>query len=404
MSDGMPIYLDYNATTPIDPRVLDAMMPFLTSAYGNPASKSHAFGWQAEAAVETAREQLADLIGASTREIVWTAGATESNNLALRGAAEMYRDRGQHIITCRTEHRAVLDPCQHLAEAGWLLTVLDVDPTGRLDPQQVADAITDQTVLVSVMAANNEVGTLHPIAEIGAVCKARGVLLHCDATQAVGKVPIDVQTMGIDLLSASGHKIYGPKGVGCLYVRRRDPRVRLCCQIHGGQHERGLRSGTLNVPGIVGFGQAAAICREEMPDEAVRLAKLRDRLHHGILDGLDDVYLNGHPTERLPNTLNLSFAYVEGEALMMRLRALAVSSGSACTSESREPSHVLTAMGVDETRINSSLRITLGRYTTAEEIDRAVDEIVRGVTQLRELSPLYELARKTQGHAASRET
>ncbi|MGB2819990.1 MAG: IscS subfamily cysteine desulfurase [Phycisphaerae bacterium] len=391
---NLPIYLDYNATTPVDARVLEAMTPYLTTEFGNAASKSHAFGWRAEAAVETAREQVAALIGAAPREVVWTSGATESNNLAIKGAAEMYRDKGRHIITCRTEHRAVLDPCRRLAEAGWDVTFLGVDAHGLLDPQRVADAITDGTVLVSVMAANNEIGTIHPVAEIGRLCKARGVLFHCDATQAVGKVAIDADEMGIDLLSASGHKIYGPKGIGCLYVRRRSPRVRLTCQMDGGGHERGMRSGTLNVPGIVGFGAAAEICQSEMAAEAERLTGLRDRLHAGITDRLEEVRLNGHPTERLPNTLNLSFAYVEGEALMMKLKNLAVSSGSACTSESRDPSHVLTALAVPENLVNSSLRFSLGRGTTQEEIDYAVEHVTRGVTELRELSPLYELARE----------
>ncbi len=314
----------------------------------------------------------------------------------------MYRQKGRHIITCLTEHRAVLDPCRRLAGAGWDVTFLGVDEHGRLDPPQVAEAITDETVLVSVMAGNNEIGTIHPVAEIGQVCKARGVLFHCDATQAVGKIAIDVDAMGIDLLSASGHKIYGPKGVGCLYVRRRSPRVRLTCQMDGGGHERGLRSGTLNVPGIVGFGAAAEICRSEMHAEAARLTELRDRLHEGIADRLEEVHLNGHRTERLPNTLNLSFAYVEGEALMMRLKNLAVSSGSACTSESRDPSHVLTALGVPEDLVNSSLRFSLGRPTTREEIDFAVKEVERAVGELRELSPLYELAREAGRPPAER--
>ena len=402
MSVKLPIYLDYNATTPVDARVLEAMTPYLTGEFGNAASKSHAFGWRAEAAVETAREQVAALLGAAPREIVWTSCATESNNLAIKGAAEMYRQKGRHIITCLTEHRAVLDPCRRLAGAGWDVTFLGVDEHGRLDPRQVAEAITDETVLVSVMAGNNEIGTIHPVAEIGQVCKARGVLFHCDATQAAGKIAIDVDAMGIDLLSASGHKTYGPKGVGCLYVRRRSPRVRLTCQMDGGGHERGLRSGTLNVPGIVGFGAAAEICRSEMHAEAARLTELRDRLHAGIADRLEEVHLNGHRTERLPNTLNLSFAYVEGEALMMRLKNLAVSSGSACTSESRDPSHVLTALGVPEDLVNSSLRFSLGRPTTREEIDFAVEEIERAVGELRELSPLYELAREAGRPSAER--
>ena len=396
----LPVYLDYNATTPVDRRVLDAMMPYLTGEFGNAASRSHAYGWRAEAAVESAREQVAALIGASAREIVWTSGATESNNLALKGAAAMYRKRGNHIVTCATEHRAVLDPCRRLAEEGFEVACLGVDRHGRVDPARVADAITDRTILLSIMAANNETGTLHPVAEIGRIAKRRGVLFHCDATQAVGRVGVDVEAMGIDLLSMSAHKIYGPKGAGCLYVRRRSPRVRLVCQMDGGGHERGLRSGTLNVPGIVGLGAAAEICRREMADEAPRLAALRDRLHRGIDAGLDSVALNGHPAERLANTLNLSFAYVEGEALMMKLKNVASSSGSACTSESREPSHVLKALGVGEDLINSSLRFSVGRNTTEEEVDFALEEILHGVRELRELSPLYELARQQAGTKA----
>ena len=394
MSPKLPIYLDYNATTPVDPRVLEAMMPYLTTEFGNAASSSHPYGWQAEAGVEAAREQVAALIGASAREIVWTSGATESNNLAIKGVAGMYRQEGNHIVTCATEHRAVLDPCRRLAESGCEVTWLPVDRHGRVDPREVEAAVTDRTILVSLMAANNEIGTLHPVAEIGRIAKERGVLFHCDATQAVGKVPVDVEAAGIDLLSISAHKIYGPKGAGCLYVRRRSPRVRLACQMDGGRHERGLRSGTLNVPGIVGLGAAAEICREEMARDAQRMTELRDRLHRGVADGLECVHLNGHPAERLPNTLNLSFAFVEGEALMMKLKGLAVSSGSACTSESREPSHVLRALGVSEDLINSSLRFSLGRGTTREEVDFAVEEIIRSVTELRELSPLYEMARE----------
>ena len=390
----LPIYLDYNATTPVDERVIEAMVPYHTRAFGNAASRSHSFGWEAEAAVATAREQTAALIGASPGEIVFTSGATESNNLALKGAAAMYRHKGNHIVTCATEHHAVLDPCARLTESGFEVTALPVDATGRVDPQRLDDALTDRTILISIMAANNETGTRHPIAEIGRIATRRDVLFHCDATQAVGKVPIDVEAAGIDLLSLSAHKIYGPKGVGALYVRRRRPRVRLRCQMDGGGHERGLRSGTLNVPGIVGLGAAAEICHREMHDEGARLADLRERLHDGIRGRLEDVHLNGHPAERLGNTLNLSFAYVEGEALMMKLRNLAVSSGSACTSESREPSHVLRAMGVPEELANSSIRFSLGRRTTAEEIDYAIEHVVGGVKELRELSPLYELARE----------
>jgi cysteine desulfurase len=390
----LPIYLDYNATTPVDPRVLEAMMPYLTEAFGNAASRSHAFGWKAESGVEAARDQVASLIGASGKDIVWTSGATESNNLAIKGVAQMYREKGNHIITAVTEHKAVLDPCQRLAEAGYEITFLPVDKTGRCDPRQVADAIGEKTILISIMAANNEIGTIHPVAEIGRIAKARGVFYHCDATQAVGKIPLDVDEMGIDLLSLSAHKIYGPKGVGALYVRRRSPRVRLTCQTDGGGHERGMRSGTLNVPGIVGLGAAAEICAGEMAGESPRLAELRDRLHDGITGQLDHVSLNGHPTERLPNTLNLSFAYVEGEALMMKMKNMAVSSGSACTSASLEPSYVLRATGVGDELAHSSIRFSVGRFTTPEEIDYAVAQVVRAVHELREMSPLYEMARE----------
>jgi len=394
MAPRLPIYLDYNATTPVDGRVLEAMLPFFSEDFGNPASRSHAFGWKAEAAVEVARQQVAELIGASPREITWTSGATESNNLAIKGVCEMYRDRGRHVITCRTEHRAVLDVCAAIQQAGWQMTYLPVDETGSLDAEQVEAAITDQTVLISIMAANNETGTLSPLAEIGQIAKKRGVLLHTDATQAAGKIPLDVEAMGVDLLSLSAHKLYGPKGCGCLYVRRRCPRVRLTAQIHGGGHERGLRSGTLNVPGIVGLGAAAEIARDALAADAERLGNLRDRLDAGIRSQLPDVRLNGHPTKRLCNTLNLSFAYVEGEALMMKLSSLAVSSGSACTSESREPSHVLKAMGVPDALANAAIRFSLGRPTTREEIDFAIEATIRAVRELRAISPLYELARE----------
>jgi cysteine desulfurase len=394
MAPKLPIYLDYNATTPVDERVLEAMLPFFREDFGNPASRSHAFGWKAEAAVEVARQQLGELIGASGREIIWTSGATESNNLAIKGICEMYRDRGRHVITCRTEHRAVLDVCAAIQQAGWQVTYLPVDETGWLDAERVEAAITDQTVLISIMAANNETGTLSPLAEIGQIAKKRGVLLHTDATQAAGKIPLDVEAMGVDLLSLSAHKLYGPKGCGCLYVRRRCPRVRLAAQIHGGGHERGLRSGTLNVPGIVGLGAAAEIARDALAADAERLGALRDRLDAGIRSQLPDVRLNGHPIKRLCNTLNLSFAYVEGEALMMKLSSLAVSSGSACTSESREPSHVLKAMGVPDALANAAIRFSLGRPATREEIDFAIEATIRAVRELRAISPLYELARE----------
>lgn len=394
MAVKTPIYLDCNATTPVDPRVLERMLPFLTDQFGNAASRNHPFGWAAEAAVEQARAQLAAVIGASDKEIVWTSGATESNNLAIKGVAEMYREKGNHIITASTEHKAVLDPCLYLRERGCEVTVLPVDRQGRVDPAQVREAITGRTILVTIMTANNEIGTIHPVAEIGAVCKERGVLFHTDATQAVGKVPVDVEAMGIDLLSCSGHKMYGPKGVGALYVRRRNPRVRLAIQMHGGGHERGMRSGTLNVPGIVGMAAAAELCGQAMAQEAPHEAALRDRLHERIAAQLDFVTLNGHPSQRLPNTLNLSFAFVEGEALMMKCKDLAVSSGSACTSASLEPSYVLRALGVGDDLAHSSIRFSLGRFTTAEEIDYAAGQVVESVRQLRELSPLYELAQE----------
>ena len=397
MAVTTPIYLDNNATTPIDPRVLQAMHPYLTDVFGNAASRSHVFGWKADEAVTGARRQVADAIGADEKEIVWTSGATESDNLAIKGVAEMYRDRGNHIITAATEHKAVLDSCMFLQSNGWEVTFLPVDRWGLVAPEQVEEAMTDKTVLVTIMTANNEIGTIHPIAEIGRICKRREVFFHTDATQAFGKIPLDVKEMGIDLLSCSGHKIYGPKGVGALYVRRRGPRVRLAAQMHGGGHERGMRSGTLNVPGIVGMGTAAELAREEMDREARHLQALRDKLHEGIASQLERVELNGHPTQRLPQTLNLSFAYVEGEALMMKFKDLAVSSGSACTSASLEPSYVLRALGVGDEMAHSSIRFSLGRFNTAEEIEFAIGRIVEAVNKLRELSPLYELAREAAG-------
>ncbi len=390
-----PIYLDNNATTPVDPRVLEAMMPYLTERFGNAASRSHSFGWQAEAAVTKARAQVAALLGASDKEIIFTSGATESDNLAIKGVAEMYRDRGNHIITCATEHKAVLDTCKYLAEHGCEVTFLPVDQFGLVTAEQVAQAITERTILVTIMTANNEIGTIHPIAEISRVAKQKGVLFHTDATQAYGKIPLDVEAMGIDLLSLSGHKIHGPKGVGALYVRRRNPRVRLAIQMHGGGHERGMRSGTLNVAGIVGLGAAAEICGREMHAEGPRLMALRDRLHNGVLAGLDHVRLNGHPDRRLPNTVNLSFAYVEGESLMMKMPDVAVSSASACTSASLEPSFVLRALGLSDELAHGSIRFSLGRFNSEDEIDYAVGRVVESVRQLRELSPLYELAQET---------
>ena len=394
MTTDRSIYLDYNATTPVDPRVLEAMMPYLTDEFGNAASISHAFGTRAKDAVEHAREQIATLIGAEPKGIVWTSGATESDNLAIKGVAEMYRDKGNHIITCKTEHKAVLDTCKHLADRGYEVTFLSPDEYGRVSAEQVAEAITDQTILITLMAANNEIGTLHPIAEIGKLAKDRGVIFHCDATQAVGKMPIDVEVMGIDLLSLSGHKFYGPKGVGCLFVRRRGPRVRLALQVHGGGHEGGMRSGTLNVPGIVGLGAAAELCGTEMATEAPRIQALRDRLAASLTERMDYVSLNGHPTERLPNTLNMSFAYVEGESLMLKMPEIAVSAASACTSASLEPSFVLRAIGLADELAHGSIRFSLGRFTTDQDIDTAIERVVKAVTELRELSPLYEMVQE----------
>ncbi len=395
----LPIYMDYNATTPIDPAVLEAMMPYLQDRFGNAASRNHRFGEVADEAVEKARQQVASVIGAGEKEIVFTSGATESNNLAIKGVIEMYArrdgpERKDHIITQLTEHKAVLDPCKYLQEQGWEVTFLPVDADGLIDLDRLADAMTDRTVLVTIMFGNNEMGTVQPVASIGKLCKDRGVLFHTDAAQAYGKVPIDVQQMGIDLLSLSAHKIYGPKGVGALYVRRRDPRVRLAIQMHGGGHERNMRSGTLNVPGIVGLGRAAELCREHLTDESARLSGLRDRLRDTIMGQLDEVKLNGHPTQRLCSNLNLSFAYVEGESLMMAMDDIAVSSGSACTSASLEPSHVLRALGVSDDLAHGSIRFSFGRFTTDKEIDYTTQRVVQAVRRLREMSPLYEMAKE----------
>jgi cysteine desulfurase len=386
-----PIYMDNNATTRTDPRVVEAMLPYFTEKFGNAASRNHSFGWEAEEAVDNAREQIANLIGAGAKEIVFTSGATESNNLAIKGVASMYRKKGDHIVTVVTEHKAVLDPCKRLERDGYKVTFLPVDRDGRVSAEQLAAALTDKTILVSIMSANNEIGTLQPIAEIGKLCKQRGILFHTDGVQAVGKVPVNVEAMGIDLLSLSGHKIYGPKGIGALYVRRKDPRVRLDPLIDGGGHERGMRSGTLPVPLIVGLGAACEFCRKEMEGEAKRLLGLRERLQQRITSQLEDVYLNGHPTERLPGNLNLSFAYVEGEALMMGIKDVAVSSGSACTSASLEPSYVLKALGVGDELAHSSIRFGLGRFNTEQEVDFVADDVVRAVNHLRQMSPLYEM-------------
>jgi cysteine desulfurase len=387
------IYMDSHATTRVDPRVLEAMLPYFTEEYGNAASRTHVYGWKAEEAVTRARIQVAKAIHADPKEILFTSGATESNNLAILGAFAAGRERGDHVITGATEHPAVLDVVRALEARGARVTVLPVDRHGRVDADGVRRAIGDRTILVSLMAANNEVGTLHPVAEIGAVCKERGILFHTDAAQAVGKIPVDVRAMGIDLMSISGHKVYGPKGIGALYVRRKDPRVVIDPILHGGGHERGLRPGTLNVPGVVGLGAALEIARAEMPREAARLGALRDRLQEEILRRVSDVEINGHPVERLPHNLNVSFAYVEGEAMLMALSGVAVSSGSACTSEKREPSHVLRAMGRSDTEAQTSIRFGLGRFNTREEIDAVIELVVEAAGRLRAVSPLYETAR-----------
>ncbi len=384
-----PVYLDNHATTRPDPRVVDAMLPYFTTIYGNAASVSHSFGWEAAEAIEAARANVAALIGAEAREIVFTSGATEANNLAIKGVLPGLKRRGNHLITASAEHHAVLDPMRRLAREGWALTILPVDETGMVAPEAVAEAITDQTVLVSVMAANNEVGTLNPIREIGAICHGRGVIFHTDATQAVGKVPVDVQADRVDLLSLSAHKFHGPKGVGALYVRRRDPQVRLTPLFDGGGHERGLRSGTPAVPIIVGLGEAAVIAGREWEENASRMRGLRDRLHEKIASRVEAIRLNGHPERRLAGNLNLSFEYVDGEALMMAMRDVAVSSGAACTSTDPEPSHVLRAMGLDEDLARASLRFGLSRFTTEEEVDYAVEAVVRAVERLRPLSPMW---------------
>jgi cysteine desulfurase len=393
------IYLDNAATTPIDPRVLEAMMPYLTDRFGNAASHSHAFGWEAEEAVDEARKQISRLINVNAREIFFTSGATESNNMAIKGVAAAYRARGNHIITTAIEHKAVLDVCQVLEKQGIETTYLPVDRTGLLDPEALRAAIRESTILVSVIHANNEVGVIQDVAAIGKICKDRGVIFHTDAVQSIGKIPFDAQAISADLVSLSGHKIYGPKGVGALFVRRKNPRVSLVPLIDGGGHEAGLRSGTLNVPGIVGLGQACELCRLEMPEEGPRLAAMRDRLRESILSRLEEVSVNGDLERRLPGNLNLSFSFVEGEALMMSLKGIAVSSGSACTSASLEPSHVLKALGVSEELAHASIRFSLGRFNTATEIERVADTVVEKVGRLRQLSPLYEMVRETAARA-----
>lgn len=389
-----PIYLDNHATTPMDPRVFEAMKPFFIEHFGNAASRNHAFGWEAEEAVEKARKQLAELVGATAKEIVFTSGATESNNLALKGVAEMYAQKGNHIITAATEHKAVLDTCKRLEKHGCKVTYLPVRPDGLIDLDLLKDAFTDQTILLSIMYGNNEIGTIQPIREIGAMCRERGVLLHSDATQAVGKIPVNVLADNIDLMSFTGHKMYGPKGVGALYVRRKNPRVQLTAQLDGGGHERGMRSGTLNVPGIVGFGAAAALAQAEMEADMAKARALRDRLQKAIEAELDEVYINGTMEHRLPHNLNISFAYVEGESLLMGINDIAVSSGSACTSATLEPSYVLKALGAGDDLAHSSIRFGIGRFTTEEEIDYTAAKMIDVVKKLRELSPLYEMVKE----------
>ena len=390
----LPIYLDNHATTRLDPRVFEAMTPFFLETFGNPASRSHSFGWDAEEGVEKARRQIAELIGATPKEIVFTSGATESNNLALKGIAEMYAERGDHIITQVTEHKAVLDTCRRLERAGVRITYLPVQTSGLIDLDQLRDAVTGKTILISIMYANNEIGVVQPIAEIGKIAKEKGVLFHSDAAQAVGKIPINVEEDGIDLLSLTGHKLYGPKGCGVLYVRRRNPRVQLTAQMDGGGHERGMRSGTLNVPGIVGLGSACELANREMAAESKRLSFLRDKLKDRLTRELDEVFINGTMEHHLPNNLNVSFAYVEGESLLMGLSDIAVSSGSACTSATLEPSYVLKALGAGDDTAHSSIRFGLGRFNTEEEVDYVGEKVVDVVRKLRELSPIYEMNRE----------
>jgi len=388
------IYMDNHATTPVDPRVFEAMRPYFCEEFGNAASRSHSFGWRAAEAVKMGREKVAQLIHAEPEEIIFTSGATESDNLAIKGVAWAYAEKGKHILTCTTEHKAVLDSCKRLESEGCQVTYLPVERDGRVNPTRLIEAITDKTILITIMFANNEIGTIHPIAEIGRIAKERGIVFHCDAVQALGKVPVDVQELGIDLLSISAHKMYGPKGIGALYVRRKKPRVRLLPVIDGGGHERGMRSGTLNVPGIVGLGTACEICQAEMAEESARLAALRNKLQNDLLAHLDEVYVNGNLEHRLPNCLNMSFAYVEGESLMMGLEDVAVSSGSACTSATLEPSYVLRALGVPAELAHSSIRFGLGRFNTKEEVDYVAEKVVKVVNRLREMSPLYEMARR----------
>jgi cysteine desulfurase len=391
---NQPIYMDNQATTPVDPRVLESMLPYFGERFGNAASRNHQFGWDAEEAVDRARKQVAALINASPKEIIFTSGATESDNLALKGVAEMYSQQGDHIITCVTEHKAVIDSAKHLEKQGLHITFLPVEKNGLINLDELKQAITDKTILISIMTVNNEVGVIQPIKEIGKIAREAGVLFHTDAVQAVGKIPFDVQDMNVDIASISAHKMYGPKGVGAIYVRRRKPRVLLSPSMDGGGHERGMRSGTLNVPGIVGFGMAAELAMNELEEESARLLRLRERLRSKLEDNLDELYINGDMEHRIPGNLNISFAFVEGESLLMGIDDIAVSSGSACTSASLEPSYVLKALGVGEDLAHTSIRFGLGRFNTEEEVDYVVDKVTHTVQRLRELSPLYEMAKE----------
>jgi len=395
MAVKLPVYFDNHATTPVDPRVLEAMLPYFTEKFGNAASRNHEFGWRAEEAVENARAQVARLINAHPKEIVFTSGATESDNLAIKGVAEAHRPKGNHIITQVTEHKAVLDSCTRLESTGYEITYLPVNRDGLIDPDDLAKAITPKTILISIMYANNEIGVIQPIGQIGRIAKKRNVLFHVDAVQAIGKIHVDVQKDAIDLLSISAHKLYGPKGAGALYVRRKNPRVHISPMIDGGGHERGMRSGTLNVPGIVGLGKACELCQKEMTGEAARLGQMRDKLKNALESGMDNTAINGSLTHRLPNNLNISFAHVEGESLLMGINDVAVSSGSACTSAAIEPSYVLRALGVSDDLAHSSIRFGLGRFNTEEEVDYVAARVIETVKRLRELSPLYETAKAT---------
>ncbi len=391
MAVKTPIYMDNHATTPTDPRVVEAMLPYFTTIFGNAASRNHYFGWQAEEAVESARATIAKAINADAKEIVFTSGSTEANNLAIKGLAEMYAEKGNHIITCVTEHKAVLDPCKKLERQGFNVTWLPVQKSGLVDLNLLKDSITDKTILVSIMHANNEIGVLQPVEEIGKLCEERGVIFHTDATQSVGKVPVDVEKQHIHMLSLSAHKLYGPKGVGILYVRRRKPRVRVTPIFDGGGHERGMRSGTLNVTGIVGLGKAVELCVEEMTTETARLRGMRDHLRDKLFANMTDIYENGDPVHKLPHSLNISFSFVEGESLLMGINDVAVSSGSACTSASLEPSYVLKSLGLGDELAHSSIRFGLGRFNTMEEVDYVADKLIGVVARLREMSPLYEM-------------